>query len=335
MVASTRRNSHEFRCRWDWCTATLASHDALRAHFAAEHEPALAPVTRREAAAMNAMSMGLLSDGDDSMCEWRGGCMRVNGTDKACVVRVLSAVRRKASGSPHTTRSTMSPARAMASLGAPSSSSPFLPDPTRPLQLTTTPGRHVELSRACPLPELWPASAGTAQARSRNPIAPPPSHRNPLASLHRISLLGRQEEREWLYPRLRQQGALAGTVQARPTTSSPSNHSPPASPHKTATRSRHHERECRHPQLQRLARTTQARPTTCSPSLRPKDRPLPTTYSPSTHNRNTPRLFRAPRPRPRPHPAHRPTRATPSRFKSRSPRRSFRPRPRRCAHPHH
>jgi hypothetical protein len=70
MVASTRRNPREFRCRWDWCTATLASHDALRAHFAAEHEPALAPVTRREAAAMNAMSMGLLSDGDDSMREW-------------------------------------------------------------------------------------------------------------------------------------------------------------------------------------------------------------------------------------------------------------------------
>jgi hypothetical protein len=190
MVASTRRNSHEFRCRWDWCTATLASHDALRAHFAAEHEPALAPVTRREAAAMNAMSMGLLSDGDDSMCEWRGGCMRVNGTDKACVVRVLSAVRRKASGSPHTTRSTMSPARAMASLGAPSSwrdqdvsqsqSENIFSLPPRPDQAPSTDnnsrsprGAKSSMSPARAMASLGRDSAGSQSQSDRTSSLPP------------------------------------------------------------------------------------------------------------------------------------------------------------------
>jgi hypothetical protein len=47
--------------------------------------------------------------------------MRGDGTDQACAVRVLSAVRRKASRSPRGKRSTVSPARTMASPGAHSS----------------------------------------------------------------------------------------------------------------------------------------------------------------------------------------------------------------------
>jgi hypothetical protein len=66
MTSASVSDAHVvFQCHWDWCTAIFGSRDALYHHFVAEHELPLKPVTRREAAAMEAAEISRTARTDD------------------------------------------------------------------------------------------------------------------------------------------------------------------------------------------------------------------------------------------------------------------------------
>jgi hypothetical protein len=68
MTSTSTSDTHVvFPCHWDWCTAVLGTRDALYDHFVGEHELSLKPVTRREAAAMEAAEIGRTAVTDDYM----------------------------------------------------------------------------------------------------------------------------------------------------------------------------------------------------------------------------------------------------------------------------
>jgi hypothetical protein len=63
-----------YRCRWDWCAFVSQTQNENYEHFILKHEIPLVPMTRREAATLDALTASVTSEAtDDSMRAYRAG----------------------------------------------------------------------------------------------------------------------------------------------------------------------------------------------------------------------------------------------------------------------